>query len=130
MTAKVVALFDEKIQLHSWKGWLPYPQSVVDSDHRPGQTGTVIQTVGKLGARTSVEAVRIYDSLLAAREDAKTIEQYQGLDVAVTDPWGRQFPRVRVHAISTMPVACRGTGQGSGGAAARIIITMDLEVLP
>jgi hypothetical protein len=115
---------------HGWSGWLRSPQDEVETFARLGETGSGAQGLRTRAAESTIEVVQIAGSAQEALRAAEEAEAWQGKVLAVKDQHGRNFPRVRFHAVEVTVRGCRGNGPTGNRAAARVIVHARAEVLP
>lgn len=121
------------VTFHGGTGWwLPSILPQIDVYQRTGQPGSGSQVTGTRSEPQQVSAWFGCSSEAEAEAKGVAIEALCGQVVAVTDPYGRTFARVRVFPVSVMPPrAGKGTTiTGTTAMTHLVSATFGLEVLP
>jgi hypothetical protein len=119
------------VAFHGWSGWLPAMLPQLDVYQRTGQTGSGAQTTATRSEPTTVSAWIGCTSSGEMQAKAAAVQALCGTVVAVTDPYGRAFARVRVYPVAVSPSIGRGSAvSGAVGMTYLLRCTLGLEVLP
>lgn len=116
------------ITCHGWRGTIAAARNVVDTYSRPGVNFSGFQVLARRAPSSQVQTVTVSTSTVDAAKVRKDAEAMVGTVVKVVDPFGREWPSVRIDDVTVAIMACRGMSPISGTqAAARVEITWTME---